>query len=80
LLIISSNVTVYFQNSNTWSSANFALLGGELHQFFAVAVVPEPSVAMLWLSGLAALYLRRRRDKSHNRNVKPGGSHAVSSS
>lgn len=43
-LIIGDNVEVYFLNSNSWSTANFGLLGsGELHFFDLglTAAVPE---------------------------------------
>ena len=70
-LIISSNTSVYFLNSNTWSSANFELLGGgfrtggELHQFAplspAVQVVPEPEVLLLWGIGAMIVFVARRR-------------------
>ncbi len=73
-LIISSNVSVYFVTSNNWSAANFTLLGGpvlanqgQLHQFVLPAAVPEPSVLLLWLSGLATVYAARRRNKTNNK-------------
>ncbi len=55
-LIVDTNVTVYFKNSNDWSNANFALLGdGELHQLF----IPEPSVLLLLT--MAAVIVRHAR-------------------
>jgi len=66
LLIISSNVQVYFLSSNNWSSANFVLEGNPtydnsisgLHQ---LVTVPEPSVLMLLLLGGAAVVTRHNR-------------------
>lgn len=66
-LIISNNMRVYFINSNSWSLANITLLGNaEIHQLTLpeqLAVVPEPTVVFLWLSGFATLYAARRRDR-----------------
>jgi len=73
LLIIDTNVQVYFKNSNNWSLANIRLLnnqgiGGDaftydntisgLHQ---LTIVPEPSVLLLWLGGAGTLWASRRR-------------------
>lgn len=66
LLIISSNVQVYFLSSNNWTSANFILEGNPtydnsingLHQ---LVTVPEPSVLMLLLLGGSAMAVRRNR-------------------
>ena len=67
-LTLSNNTALYFVNSNTWSSANYTLLGNaELHQLTlgtAIAsVVPEPSVILLWLAGFGTLYARRRKQR-----------------
>lgn len=72
LLIISSNVEVYFVTSNSWGAANFALLGsGELHQL-QLLVVPEPSALLLWYVGLAtAIAARRRKTTSLARRHTP---------
>ena len=69
LLIISTNVQVYFESSNTWSAANFQLAGNPtydnsisgLHQ---LVVVPEPSIFMLLVIGGIAM--------ARFRNRKPG--------
>jgi hypothetical protein len=69
LLMISSNVEVYFINSNNWSLANVQLQGNPgydqtfdgIHQF---VVVPEPTVVLLWLSSIATLYAARKRGAS----------------
>jgi len=66
-LIISNNTMVYFVNSNNWSTANYQLLGNaQLHQLVLgdnviVAVVPEPTVVLLWLAGIGTIYASRRR-------------------
>ena len=62
-LILSNNVRLYFVNSNDWTSANFTLIGNaELHQLvLGVSAIPEPSVVLLWVSGLATVYAARRR-------------------
>jgi hypothetical protein len=65
LLIIGSNVQVYFVTSNDWSSANFLLEGNAtydnaingLHQMI---IVPEPSALLLWGLGLAVTVFTRR--------------------
>jgi T5SS/PEP-CTERM-associated repeat protein len=63
-LIIRSNVTVYFLNSNDWGGATFTLEGNAgLHQFFNLAVIPEPSVLLLWLSGGAVICVARFRKR-----------------
>ena len=72
LLIISSNVQVYFASSNNWNASNFILEGNAgygnsisgLHQLI---LVPEPSVVLLWLGGFATLYARRRRTRALSR-------------
>jgi hypothetical protein len=66
LLMISSNVEVYFISSNNWSLANVQLQGNPnydqtfdgIHQF---VVVPEPSIVLLWLSSIATVYAARKR-------------------
>jgi hypothetical protein len=61
-LIVDTNVTVYFANSNNWTAANFVLLGdAELHQIF----IPEPSVLLLAVGGgvIVTAARRRRRQK-----------------
>ena len=68
-LIISSNVQVYFEGSNTWTSFNYLLEGNPtfdnsisgLHQ---LAVIPEPGVAFLWLCGFVTVYAARRRARN----------------
>ena len=61
-LIISNGMRVYFIYSNNWNIANVALVGdAEIHQLTLTAVVPEPSVLLLWVSGLATVYAARRR-------------------
>ena len=52
LLIIDTNVTVYFYQSNTWNFAsNVQLIGdAELHQ-----LIPEPSTLLLIGTGLAKI-------------------------
>jgi len=68
LLVISSNVQVYFKSSNTWDTSNFKLEGNPtydnafngLHQ---LVVVPEPGVLFLWLCGVATVYAARRRSR-----------------
>ena len=77
-LIINSNVSVYFLTSNTWTAANFTLLGGpilgeegQLHQFISsevLSVVPEPGVSLLWLCGFVTVYAARRRARKSNRS------------
>ena len=72
LLIISSNVQVYFKSSNTWDTSNFVLEGNPtydnafngLHQ---LVVVPEPGVLFLWLCGVGTVYAARRRSRKMNR-------------
>jgi autotransporter-associated beta strand protein len=66
LLIICTNVEVYFINSNNWSLANVQLEGNPnydqifdgIHQF---VVVPEPSIVLLWLSSIATIYAASKR-------------------
>jgi hypothetical protein len=66
LLIISTNVEVYFISSNNWSLANVQLEGNPnydqlfdgIHQF---VVVPEPSIVLLWVSSVATVYAARKR-------------------
>lgn len=63
-LVLSNNTRLYFVNSNSWTSANFTLLGNaQLHQLVlgAASAVPEPSVVLLWLAGLGTVYAARRR-------------------
>ena len=68
LLLIAGNVQLYFINSNNWDMANIELEGNPgldnsingIHQF---AVIPEPSVVLLWLCGFATIYAARRRWK-----------------
>jgi fibronectin-binding autotransporter adhesin len=67
LLIISSNVVVYFIDSNNWSLANVQLQGNPnynqtfdgIHQF---VVVPEPAIVLLWLSSIVTVCAARRRN------------------
>ena len=67
LLMISSNVQVYFISSNNWTLANVQLLGNPnynqtfdgIHQ---LVVVPEPAIVLLWLSSIATVYAARRRN------------------
>lgn len=70
-LIISPNVEVYFLNSNSWTSANYALLGGghgvggELHQFVGLSVVPEPgTLVLLVLGGMGMMGAYRQRNQA----------------
>ncbi|MGD1017975.1 MAG: autotransporter-associated beta strand repeat-containing protein [Verrucomicrobiia bacterium] len=66
LLIISTNVEVYFINSNSWSLANVQLQDNPnydqtfdgIHQ---LVVVPEPTIVLLWLSSIATIYAARKR-------------------
>jgi autotransporter-associated beta strand protein len=75
LLLIAGNVQLYFINSNNWSMANIELEGNPgldnsisgIHQF---AVIPEPSVVLLWLCGFATIYAARRRWKIAGRNFR----------
>ena len=60
-LIISNNMQLYFINSNNWDMANVTLLGNaEIHQLEVASAVPEPSVLLLWASGLATVCAARR--------------------
>ncbi|HXI84385.1 MAG TPA: autotransporter-associated beta strand repeat-containing protein [Verrucomicrobiae bacterium] len=66
LLLIGSNVQLYFINSNSWSMANVQLEGNpnfdnSLNGIHQLAVIPEPSVVLLWLSGITTLCAARRR-------------------
>jgi len=75
LLIIDTNVQVYFKNSNDWSLANIrlvdnqaSLFGGDTYDYdnsisglHQLTIIPEPSVALLCLAGFATMYLSRRR-------------------
>lgn len=66
LLVISNDMRLYFVNSNGWSGANiFLSSGAEIHQLVlaqeVVSAVPEPSVLLLWLSGIVTVYAARRR-------------------
>ncbi len=66
-LILSNNTVLYFVNSNAWSMANISLLGNaELHQLTLeqVSAVPEPSVILLWVCGIATVYAARRRARA----------------
>jgi hypothetical protein len=66
LLLISANVQLYFINSNNWTMANIELEGNPgmdnsingVHQF---ALIPEPSVLLLLLSGVATIHTARKR-------------------
>jgi hypothetical protein len=66
LLLISTNVQVYFINSNNWSLANIQLennpnydqLFNGIHQ---LVVVPEPAIILLWVSSIVTVYAARRR-------------------
>jgi len=70
LLIISSNVDVYFITSNAWTAANFDLLGdAELHQ---LVVIPEPNTLMMWSFGVAATVSVRRYKKSCQKRKRNG--------
>jgi len=78
LLIIATNVQVYFKNSNNWSLVNIrlennqsSLFGGDDYDYnntisglHQLVVVPEPSVLLLLLGGCATLWLTRRRQRS----------------
>jgi hypothetical protein len=67
LLLISSNVEVYFITSNNWSLANIQLAGNPnydqlfngIHQ---LVVVPEPAILLLWVSSIVTVYAARRRN------------------
>ena len=67
LLLISSNVQVYFITSNNWSLANIQLAGNPnydqlfngIHQ---LVVVPEPAIVLLWVSSIVTVYAARRRN------------------
>jgi len=66
LLLISSNVQVYFITSNNWSLANVQLAGNPTYnQLFdgihELVVVPEPAIVLLWLSSIVTVYAARRR-------------------
>ncbi|MCG3147856.1 MAG: hypothetical protein PCFJNLEI_01297 [Verrucomicrobiae bacterium] len=77
LLIIDTNVQVYFINSNNWSLANIrlvnnqsSLFGGDLGNYdntisglHQVVVIPEPSVLLLSVAGLMIISLARRRTR-----------------
>ena len=63
-LVVSNNMRLYFVNSNSWDLAQVTLLGSaQLHQLAAglPLAVPEPNVLLMWLAGLATLYVARRR-------------------
>ena len=63
-LILSNNMQVYFVNSNSWSMSQITLLdNAQIHQLTTgvIAAVPEPSMILLWLGGLAILYVAMRR-------------------
>jgi hypothetical protein len=63
-LILSNNTVLYFVNSNNWSLANVSLIGNaELHQLIPLSTIPEPSILILWASGVATIYASRRRRK-----------------
>jgi hypothetical protein len=69
LLIISTNVQVYFINSNNWTSANFVLednvgYDNSLNGLHQLLVIPEPAIVLLWLSGAITVYAARKRSLS----------------
>ncbi|MDW8309862.1 MAG: autotransporter-associated beta strand repeat-containing protein, partial [Verrucomicrobiales bacterium] len=78
LLIISANVEVYFLNSNSWSSANYVLLGGghgvggELHQFVGLSFVPEPGTLLLFMGGAGLIWGYRRQNHTGARGMHAG--------
>jgi len=66
LLLIGSNVQLYFISSNSWNMANIQLegnpnLNNSLNGIHQLAVIPEPSVVLLWLSGITTVCAARRR-------------------
>ncbi|MCG3147896.1 MAG: hypothetical protein PCFJNLEI_01337 [Verrucomicrobiae bacterium] len=81
LLIIDTNVQVYFRNSNNWTLANIRMvnnqgLGGDLYTYdnsisglHQLVIVPEPSTLLLLIGGLGTLWLARghRRRKPTSR-------------
>jgi len=81
LLIIATNVQVYFKNSNNWSLVNIrlennqsSLFGGDDYDYnnaisglHQLVVVPEPSVLLLLLGGCATLWTVRRRNSLPSR-------------
>jgi hypothetical protein len=70
-IVISNNAVLYFVNSNNWSAANLVLIGdGAIRQltlFEEVSTVPEPGVALLWISGIVTLYAAHRRNKKSSK-------------
>ncbi len=69
-LLIDTNVTMYFVNSNSWSALNYALLnGGELHQLNDPAIIPEPSLLLLLATGSAAIGYARRKNAAPTKRV-----------
>jgi len=77
LLIIDTNVQVYFKNSNNWSLANIRLINNQqstpgfgadafdydntINGLHQINVVPEPGILMMWLAGVITLWAARRR-------------------
>ncbi|HLX68164.1 MAG TPA: hypothetical protein VKV04_00935, partial [Verrucomicrobiae bacterium] len=73
LLLISSNVEVYFITSNNWNLANVQLIGNPTYDptisgIHQLVVVPEPAIVLLWLSSIVTVYAARRRNARSSRS------------
>ena len=83
LLVIDTNVQVYFVNSNNWSLANIRLLnnqspdfGGDAFSYnntinglHQLVLVPEPNVLRLWSVGALTVCFLRRRGRSKDKRA-----------
>jgi uncharacterized membrane protein YdjX (TVP38/TMEM64 family) len=69
LLIIDTNVQVYFITSNNWTAANFILLNNAgydntLNGIHQLLVIPEPSILLLlYVGALTTWGVRRWRHR-----------------